>query len=117
QVYEKGVPLGPVEKLGATEKTGTSINFKPDPEIFKDETIKYDFSILANRFRELAFLNAGLHIALSDERTGKKQDFQYSTGIMEFVNFMNHSKKAVHPEVIYFQGVKDFVEVEVAMQW
>jgi len=117
QVYEFGKPLGPVEKLGPTEKSGTTTNFKPDRQIFKDESIKYDFNVLANRFRELAFLNAGLHIALKDERTGKKQDFQFSDGIMEFVKFMNTSKKALHPEVIFFKGTKDDVEVEVALQW
>jgi len=117
QTYEKGKPQGSLEKLGATDKTGTTTNFRPDREIFKDESIKFDFSILANRFRELAFLNAGLHISLQDLRTGKKQDFQFSTGIMEFVNFMNQSKKALHPEVIYFQGNKEGVDVEVAMQW
>ncbi|HAG90570.1 MAG TPA: DNA gyrase subunit B, partial [Bdellovibrionales bacterium] len=117
QVYEFGKPMSPVEKLGPTEKTGTTVNFKPDRLIFKDESIKYDFNILANRFRELAFLNAGLHIALTDERTGKKQDFQFTEGIMEFVKFMNNSKKALHPEIVYFQGSKEGVDVEVAMQW
>lgn len=117
QVYEKGIPLGPIEKLGPTDKTGTTTNFKPDREIFKDESIKYDFSILANRFRELAFLNAGLHIVLIDQRTGKKQDFQFSSGIVEFVTYMNQSKKPLHQEVIYFQGNRDGVDVEVAMQW
>ncbi len=117
QSYEKGKPLGPVEKLGPTDRTGTTIQFKPDREIFKDETIKYDFSILANRFRELAFLNAGLHIVLTDARTGKKQDFQFTNGIMEFVTYMNNSKKPLHQEVIYFQGNREGVDVEVAMQW
>lgn len=117
QVYEKGKPQGSLEKLGETDKTGTTVNFKPDREIFKDESIKYDFAILANRFRELAFLNAGLHISLADQRNGKKQDFQFSEGIAEFVTFMNQSKKSVHPDVIFFKGTKDDVEVEVAMQW
>ncbi len=117
QVYEKGIPLGAVEKAGETDKSGTTTTFKPDREIFKDETVKFDFTILANRFRELAFLNAGLKISLSDERTGIKQDFQYSSGLMEFVATMNETKKAAHAEVIYFKGSKDDVEVEIAMQW
>ncbi len=117
QSYEKGVPLGPVKKEGETEKTGTTTTFKPDREIFKDESITFDFNILANRFRELAFLNAGLKITLTDERTGKKQEFQFSNGIQEFVSHMNETKKPVHPEVIYFRGNRDDVDVEVAMQW
>jgi len=117
QRYEKGAIKSPVEKGEATTKTGTKTTFKPDREIFKDETIIYDFATLANRFRELAFLNAGLHISLVDERTGKKQDFQYANGVAEFVSYMNQSKKALHPEVIYFRGEKDDVDLEIAMQW
>lgn len=117
QRYEKGVPQGGLEKGDAVTKTGTKTTFKPDREIFKDETIAYDFATLANRFRELAFLNAGLYISLTDERSGKTQEFQYGSGIAEFVAFLNQSKKAVHPEVVSFRGEKDDVEVEVAMQW
>jgi DNA gyrase subunit B len=117
QEYKKGIPQGPVEKIGDTDKTGTTVSFKPDREIFKDETIKFEFNILANRFRELAFLNAGLHILLTDERTGQKQDFLFNQGIMEFVSHMNETKKATHPEVIFFKGTAEDVEVEVAMQW
>jgi DNA gyrase subunit B len=117
QKYEKGVIQGPVEKGEVSTKTGTKTTFKPDREIFKDETITYDFNTLANRLRELAFLNAGLHITLKDERTGKKQDFQYSNGVAEMVAYMNQSKKALHPEVIYFRGQKDEVDLEIALQW
>lgn len=117
QRYEKGIVQTPVEKGIASTITGTKTTFKPDREIFKDETISFDFNTLANRFRELAFLNAGLHIHLSDERTGKKQDFQYTRGIAEFVNYMNQSKKSIHSDVIFFKGEKDTVEVEVALQW
>jgi DNA gyrase subunit B len=117
QTYAKGVPQTEVVKGEPTEKTGTKNTFKPDREIFKDETLSYDFATLANRFRELAFLNAGLHITLVDERTGKKQDFQFSKGLAEFVAYMNQSKKASHAEVVFFKGEKDDVEVEVAMQW
>lgn len=117
QNYERGKILAPIAQGEPTNKTGTKTTFKPDREIFKDETLTYDFSTLANRFRELAFLNAGLHISLSDERTGKKQDFQYAEGVAEFVKYMNQSKKALHNEVVYFKGEKDDVEVEIAMQW
>tara|TARA_B110001454_G_scaffold219198_1_gene251518 strand:- start:87027 stop:89450 length:2424 start_codon:yes stop_codon:yes gene_type:complete len=117
QRYEKGIPQTGVEKGAPTTKTGTKVTFKPDREIFKDETIEFDFTYLCNRFRELAFLNAGLHFAVSDDRTQKKQDFQFSKGVAEFVSYMNQSKKAVHNEVIYFKGEKDTVEVEIAAQW
>lgn len=117
QNYERGKIMAPVEMGEPSIKTGTKVTFKPDREIFKDESIIYDFATLANRFRELAFLNAGLHISLTDERTGKKQDFQYSEGIAEFVKYMNQSKKSLHSEVIYFKGEKDEVDVEIALQW
>lgn len=117
QIYERGKPQGDVEKLGATDKKGTKTTFKPDTLIFKGEDISFNFATLANRFRELAFLNAGLYIALTDERSGKKQEFQFSTGLQEFISFMNESKKALHPEVLHFRGEKENVEVEVALQW
>lgn len=117
QRYERGIPQGGVEKIGTTDKTGTKVTFKPDKEIFKEEGLTFDFTYLANRIRELAFLNAGLHICLKDDRTGKKTDFQYANGVAEFVSYMNQSKKAIHSDVVYFKGEKDGVEVEVAMQW
>ncbi len=117
QDYEKGTPQGGITKSGTATNTGTKTTFKPDREIFKDEGVIFDFATLANRFRELAFLNAGLYICLKDERTGKKQEFQYANGIAEFVAYMNQSKKAAHADVVYFKGEKETVEVEVALQW
>ncbi len=117
QIFEKGAPQGPVENLGPTSKSGTTVTFKPDTEIFKEPGMAFDYNTLSTRFREMAFLNAGLHIALRDERTGKKTDFQYANGIAEFVAYLNESKKPIHSDVIYFRGEKDDVEVEVAMQW
>lgn len=117
QVYMKGHPQGPVEKIGPTNRTGTVVTFKPDLEIFKEDGMAFDFNTLSTRFRETAFLNAGLHISLSDERTGKKVDFQYTKGIAEFVSYLNESKKPIHGDVVYFRGEKDQVEVEIAMQW
>lgn len=117
QVYHRGVPEAPAHRIGDSTKTGTKVTFKPDKEIFKDETITFDFTYLSNRLRELAFLNAGLYIAIKDERTGKKNEFQYSNGIAEFVAYMNQSKKAIHNDVVFFRGEKDNVDVEVAMQW
>jgi DNA gyrase subunit B len=117
QTYERGKPVTEVEKLGPTDKTGTKTTFKPDTQIFKGEDITYNSTTLANRFRELAFLNAGLYFSLLDERSGKKQDFQFSTGLKEFISYMNEAKKPLHPEVIHFKGDRDTVEVEVALQW
>lgn len=117
QVYAKGIPQTKVEQIGPTTRTGTIVTFKPDLEIFKEPGMEFDFNTLSNRFREIAFLNAGLHISLKDERNGKKTDFQYSKGIAEFVSYLNESKKSIHNEVIYFKGEKDEVEVEIAMQW
>lgn len=117
QSYERGAVKTEVEKGEPTQRTGTRTTFKPDREIFKDESVTFDFTYLGNRFRELAFLNAGLHIILKDERTGKKLDFQYSNGLSEFVTYMNASKKAVHNDVIYFKAEKEGVECEIAMQW
>ncbi len=117
QNYEKGLPAGPMEEIGKTEKSGTKTTFRPDRTIFKDETLTFNFDILANRIREIAFLNAGLLFSLVDERTGKKQEFQYTRGIVEFVEYLNGSKKPVNSEVIYFKGERDGVEMEIALQW
>jgi DNA gyrase subunit B len=117
QSYIKGVPEADIAIVGETTKRGTKTTFKPDRDIFKEEGLTYDFNYLAQRLRELAFLNAGLHISLVDDRNSKKSDFQFSQGIAEFVAYLNDSKKAAHQEVIYFKGEKDSVEVEIAMQW
>ena len=117
QTYERGKPNGEIERLGTSDKTGTKTTFKPDTQIFKGEDLTYNFATLANRFRELAFLNAGLYISLTDERTGKKQEFQYTTGLQEFVAFLNESKKPLHPEVVYFKSERDGMELELALQW
>jgi DNA gyrase subunit B len=117
QTYAQGKPLGEIEELGNSDRTGTKVTFKPDREIFKDETLTYDFDTLCNRIRELAFLNAGLYFKIQDERTDRKQEFKFENGLVEFVSFLNASKKPYHPEVIFFSGTKDQVEVQVAMQW
>ncbi len=117
QAYLKGIPQGELQKIGETDKTGTKTTFKPDREIFKDETIEFDFDVLAARFKELAFLNAGLHITLTDERNDKKEDFKYDDGIVAFVRSINDTKKKINNDVIYIKGSRDEVEVEIAMQW
>ena len=117
QSFERGKPTGEIEKLGSTDKSGTKTTFKPDSLIFKGDDLSFNFTTLANRFRELAFLNAGLHISLTDERNGKRQDFQYSAGLKEFITFLNESKKALHNEVVHFNGERDEVQIEIAFQW
>lgn len=116
QEYEKGVPISEVEKVGSTESTGTKISFKPDMTIF-DSDCTFDLNILSNRFREMAFLNAGLEIILKDEVSKKTQTFKYEQGLIDFINHLNQSKKNLHNEILYFSGEKDSIEVEVAMQW
>ncbi|MEF8825572.1 MAG: toprim domain-containing protein, partial [Halapricum sp.] len=106
-----------VEKVrdsGPEEGTGTEIRFWPDEEIF--ETIDFEFSTLANRVRELAFLNSGVEITLTDERDGTEQWFHYDGGIREFVEYLNESKEPLHRDVIYFEDEDSGIHVEVAMQ-
>ena len=117
QKYATGTPQGSIEDIGSTNETGTKTTFKPDRNIFKDAGISFQFDVLANRLREFAFLNAGLIIRLHDERNGSKEKFQYTNGLIEFVQYINGKKKALHSDVVYFSGSKENVEVEVSMQW
>jgi DNA gyrase subunit B len=116
QEYERGVATSQLKEMGAAadNKTGTTITFKPDPEVFHDAT--FDFDTLENRLRELAFLNKGLAITLHDERNGKKETFHYEGGIAEFVAYLNRNDETIHP-VIYVDKTVDNVRVEVAMQY
>ncbi|HLQ96478.1 MAG TPA: DNA topoisomerase (ATP-hydrolyzing) subunit B [Pseudogracilibacillus sp.] len=115
--FEKGVVQGPVETIGDTEITGTKIHFKPDPEIF-DETLEYDYDILKQRLRELAFLNRQLTITLADKRENDNEtvEFYYEGGIMSYVEFMNRSREVLH-DPIYANGEDQNVEVEIALQY
>ena len=98
------------------EETGTEVHFKPDPEIFPD--IVYDFDTLKTRLRELAFLNKGLHITLEDKRIkDKKEEYCYKGGLVSFVEFLNTNKETVHPTVVHFEGQKNQVIVDIAMQY
>ena len=136
QEYGRGVPRGPLEAVGATDKTGTKVSFKPDPHIFS--VTEFNFNILANRIRELAYLNAGLIIHLEDQRpSGRSETFLYKGGIAEFVALLNQVQEPIHTEVISFvvDAVPDApsngdrtekrttppagppITVEVAMQW
>jgi DNA gyrase subunit B len=115
QEYKRGDPVGSLEKIGKTEKTGTKIFFKPDTQIFN--SIEFDFDILSARMRELAFLNKGTTIAINDERSGKEHRFQYHGGIREFVAYLNAAKTVLHEKVIYLEKEKDGIYVEVAAQF
>jgi len=115
QRYQRGKPEGSLRAIGQTLSHGTKITFKPDPLIF--EVTEFSFDILSQRLRELAFLNRGVRIVIEDQRTDKRHEFLYRGGIEEFVTHLNRAKTAIHPQVIYFAGVREGVEIEVAMQW
>ena len=117
QKYSKGKVLTEVTQIGESNETGTRTYFKPDHEIF-DETV-FDFEVLAQRLRELAFLNKGVYIKLIDKREGKEQEeiFHYEGGIKSFVTYLNRNKVSLHEEPIYIEGLKDNVSVEVALQY
>lgn len=113
--FEKGYTVKELEVIGTTEETGTKVTFKPDATIF-DETV-YSFDTLKTRLRELAFLNKGLNITLTDERTNEQEKFHYEGGIISFVKHLSKNKDVLHEEPIYFEGIKDTTMVEIAMQY
>jgi DNA gyrase subunit B len=115
QSYEHGRPTGELEMTGTTKRRGTKVSFKPDPEIF--ETTVFSFDTLAQRLRELAFLNGGIVITLDDERDGKNHKFHYEGGIVSFVQHLNKNKTAVNEKPIYMRGEKDGIDAEIALQW
>src|SRR5579864_9278942 len=115
QSYNAGKPKAKLKSTGKTRKTGTKITFHPDPTIFEDH--KYSYDILAQRLRELAFLNKGLKITLTDERSDKSVEFRFSGGIAEFVKHLNKGKQVLHDSPIYMEGKKDQVEMEIALQY
>ncbi|AAG19328.1 DNA gyrase subunit B [Halobacterium salinarum NRC-1] len=114
--FERGEPVTDLQHVGDSDDSGTLIRFRPDSEIF--ETTAYDFSTLENRLRELAFLNSGVEITLTDERGDEptQSTFEYEGGIREFVEYLNETRNALHDDVIYFQGEDDGISVEIAMQ-
>jgi DNA gyrase subunit B len=124
QRYERGKPLSDIELIGNAEGTGSNISFKPDQEIFP--IIEFNYEILANRLRELAFLNKGLRIMLTDERggedggdggDGRKDIFQYEGGLKSFVHFLNKNRKPIHEEIIHFEKMDGGISLEIAMQY
>ena len=117
QRYEKGKAVSPLKEIGDSNHNGTKVSFMPDPTIFK-ETKVYDYDTLRSRLREMAFLTKGLKITLADDREdpAKVRDFHYEGGIKEFVQYINRHKDPLYGPVIYCEGERDGVLVEVAMQ-
>lgn len=118
QEYRQGKTVMPLTEVGESKKTGSKSIFWPDPEIFQ-ESVEFDYETLQHRLREMAFLNKGIKITLSDERDGKKKKdvFHFEGGLKEFVKFLNNNKDALHEEAIYFEISKKDMELEVAMQY
>jgi DNA gyrase subunit B len=115
QSYERGTPTGSLEITGTTKRRGTKVTFKPDTTIF--ETTVFSFDILAQRLRELAFLNGGITITLDDERDGKNHKFHYEGGIVSFVTHLNTNKALVNEKPIYMRGEREGIDAEIALQW
>jgi DNA gyrase subunit B len=115
QSYERGTPTGPLVLSGTTQRRGTKVTFQPDPQIF--ESTEYSFDTLAQRLRELAFLNGGILITLEDERDGKSHRFQYEGGIVSFVQHLNKNKALVNDKPIFMRGEKEGIDAEIALQW
>ena len=115
QEYERGVPVGEVRRIGKTQKVGTKTTFKPDPQIFP--VTKYSYSTLHKRLQELAFLNKGARITITDDRSDDSETFEYEQGIIEYVKHLNRSSEPAHEDILYFAGQQDGVEVEVAIQY
>lgn len=116
QRYESGQKLGDVEILGKSERSGTRITFLPDPSIFAEINV-YDYEIVKNRLRELAFLNKNVRIYLKDERSGAEDKFHAEGGINSYVEYLNRKRTLLTPEPIYIQGEKDDVHVEISLQY
>ncbi len=115
QNYKRGDPQGKLKEVGISKERGTRVTFKPDTKIF--ETVEFSFDILSQRLRELAFLNRGVKITIEDERSQKKHEFFYKGGLLSFVEHLNRAKTTIHSKVVHFEGEKDGVEAEIAMQW
>lgn len=117
QKYERGIPAFDLKVIGETDKTGTTIHFRPDGEIFT-ETLEYDYDTLATRLRELAFLNRGILIRIVDKRSeGKSNEYCYEGGIISYVEHLNRTKEVINEDVIFVEGEKEGISVEVAIQY
>jgi DNA gyrase subunit B len=115
QEYERGVPKTDVRRVGNTTKRGTKTTFKPDPQIFPNT--KFVYATIQKRMQELAFLNQGVRITVSDDRSGEKETYQYDDGLREYVKHLNRASEAVHADVLHVKGEEQGVTVEVALQY
>ena len=116
QEYRKGDPATKLEEIGVSEKSGTKITFKPDGTIFKG-TNEFSFEVLSQRLRELSYLNRGLTITLTDERSGKAHEFNFAGGLAQFVADLNTTRVVTHEKPIVVEGEQDGTVVEIALQW
>lgn len=117
QKYERGVPVADLAVIGETDRTGTTIHFAPDGEIFT-ETLVYDYETLATRLRELAFLNKNIKITIEDKRTeNKKNEYLYEGGIKSYVEHLNRTKEVLHEEPVFIEGEKDGITVDISLQY
>ncbi|RLG26679.1 DNA topoisomerase (ATP-hydrolyzing) subunit B [Methanosarcinales archaeon] len=115
QSYERGKPTTSLEVIGTSEERGTTVTFKPDTTIF--ESTEYNFAVLSNRLRELAFLNKGVTISIKDERSTDEHTYHYEGGIASFVEYLNKNKNTLHKIPIFFQREKNDIQIEIAMQY
>ncbi len=115
QSYKIGIPDGPVEEIGTSDRHGTTIQFWPDDDMF--ETVTFDYGTLQIRFRNQPFLNSEATIIFEDKRTGKKETFHYEGGVSEFVQYLNRSKTPLHPAPIRVSGERNGISIDIAMQW
>jgi DNA gyrase subunit B len=115
QRYERGKTATPLTVTGKTKRRGTKVTFLPDREIF--EEINFSYDLLAQRLRELSFLNGGVHIQLVEELSGRQNEFIYEGGIVSFVQYLNRNKTPIHPEPIYLSGAKNGIQIEIACQY
>ncbi|MCB1054261.1 MAG: DNA gyrase subunit B, partial [Acidobacteria bacterium] len=119
QTYHRGIPEAPIEAIGKTSKTGTRVRFRPDPTIFS--VLEFSFDLLSQRLREMSFLNKGVHVTLTDERSDKHADFAYAGGIESFVEHLNRNRTVLHPTPISLEDHRDDEigpqRVEISLQW